>query len=371
MICVGCKKHRDLNARKLCALCARAGGDSKDLAATIRDRETIRRLSRQVRDLVSDLSDARARAELIEAALASDPPAPIRRRETASGQREASLVVHLSDWHIGEVVDAGKVNGLNRFDLEVADERIARCRSAVDWLLEMYAPRFVIRDLCVVLGGDLITGYIHEELQESNSLSPTEEVLWLLPRIEELLRHLGEDVGAESVTVLTNWGNHGRTTPEKRIATAAENSYEWLLYQLLNRRFAQHPTIAVQSTKSAVVYHQIYDTVIRTIHGDEFSYQGGIGGLTIPLNKAIARWDSGQRADCTWFGHWHTYSPGLHTMGNGSLKGLDTYALKRAFPFERPMQSTALVDSRHGICLPTPIWLESPTDEEIDAAART
>lgn len=356
MICAKCKKHRDLDAQSLCRLCSVSGRTSDEIAVDLKSRETIRVLKRETRILLRDLQHATSRADLIEAALASEPFKPITR--TLSGEsREAAFVVHLSDWHIGEVVPSDKVNDLNSFDLETADARIDRVALATKWLVEMYRLRFDVPNAIVILGGDMMTGYIHEELMESNSLSPTEEVLWLLPRLEELIRFFAEDLGFERVDVLTNYGNHGRCQIDKRISTGAENSYEWLMYQILNRRFANHPVASVLSTKASTVYHEVYGHTIRSIHGDELSFQGGVGGITIPLNKLIARLDQGVPADSTWLGHWHQYAPSARSVVNGSLKGYDTYSLKRGFAFEPPRQATALIDSKHGLCMHTPIWL--------------
>jgi hypothetical protein len=86
-------------------------------------------------------------------------------------------------------------------------------------------------------------------------------------------------------------------------------------------------------------------------------YQGGIGGLTVPLNKAVIGWNNARYADVTCGGHWHQYLPLPNAVVNGSLIGYNPYAeWIRASP-EKPQQASFVVDKKHGKCLDAPIWV--------------
>jgi hypothetical protein len=46
-------------------------------------------------------------------------------------------------------------------------------------------------------------------------------------------------------------------------------------------------------------YLKIFDNTVRFLHGDSVNYGGGVGGIHIPLRKAIAQWDKAVPADFT------------------------------------------------------------------------
>src|SRR5690606_32151379 len=91
----------------------------------------------------------------------------IQVRERTSGLREATAVMLASDWHVEERVFPESVAGRNEYTLQIAERRIQRYFEGAAWLIEHNRQSFQIRDAIQWLGGDLITGYIHEELEES------------------------------------------------------------------------------------------------------------------------------------------------------------------------------------------------------------
>src|SRR5262249_6117145 len=151
--------------------------------------------------------------------------------------------------------------------------------------------KFMIRDMILWLGGDLFSGYIHEELEESNQLSPVESILWLQSRLVAMIDSFLADPSIENLIIPCNYGNHGRTGKKKRISTGAENSYEWMMYQQLARWYEKDPRVHIIAPKSQLIYLSVYDFTVRTCHGDQVNYGGGVGGITIPINKKIAAWD--------------------------------------------------------------------------------
>ncbi|NIM50414.1 MAG: hypothetical protein GTO22_14385 [Gemmatimonadales bacterium] len=318
-------------------------------------------LRAEQRRLVKDLLLERKRNRVLDEL--ANTHAPKIRPSTPTlrkGLREATAVVLCSDWHVEEPVEPEKVSGLNEYNLDIAEQRIRRLVSGVCWLLEMHQTKFQIQDLVVWLGGDLFSGYIHEELEESNLLSPVQSVLWLEKRIVEMLDAFLSNTKLR-ITVVCSIGNHGRTTKKRRIATAWENSYEWLMYEHLADR-ATHPRVKWVHPRSALTYLDVYDFRLRFCHGDDIRYGGGVGGISIPVNKAVDAWNKSQRADVTCFGHWHQYFDSRHWVGNGSLIGYTPFAVAIKASYEPPQQAFFLVDFRRGKCCSTPIWVsERPT----------
>jgi hypothetical protein len=222
-----------------------------------------------------------------------------------------------------------------------------------------------IRDLVLWLGGDLISGYIHEELVESNQLSPLETVRWLLPRIRDGIHTLLEELELERLIVPCSYGNHGRTTQKRRVSTGHANSYEWNAYHSLSWAFEGDKRVTFEITPSGHQYVDAYDRTLHFHHGDDVRYQGGVGGLSIPLLKAVPMWDLIRKADVHCIGHHHTLLDYGRAMVNGSLIGYGPYSQSIKAPYEDPQQLMFYVDSKRGKCWTTALWVG---DREQEAA---
>src|SRR5678816_393280 len=249
------------------------------------------------KELLDRLAEAERRCEFWADLHSSPMPPAIPQREFTSGLREGVAVALLSDAHIQEYVDAAKVADRNAYNLEISQRRMQRFFAGVRWLVEFQRQAWKVRDLVLWLGGDLMTGYIHDELIESNELSPTETVIELRRRLESGIDFLLEDDELAQITIPCSYGNHGRLGQKRRIKTGAESSYEWMLYNLMAEDYADEPRVRFEIPRGAHTYVQVYDAIHHFHHGDELTYWGGVGGLTIPLGKRVPKWDKVKRAD--------------------------------------------------------------------------
>ena len=98
-------------------------------------------------------------------------PLKIKTRKR-SGVSESTMLALASDWHIGETVTYEATNGKNRFNLEIADERITKFFQKIAELTDIERTATSINDLVLWLGGDLMNGYLRDEDLETNSLNP-------------------------------------------------------------------------------------------------------------------------------------------------------------------------------------------------------
>jgi hypothetical protein len=340
------------------------GEDPLERADAARQESRIRR---EHKELVERLRDANARNDFLDRARrAPDPPA-IKRREKLSRLREGTAVALASDWHIEEVVFPECVAGRNAYNLEIAHKRAQRFFEGLRWLTDFSRTGFKLRDLILWLGGDLMTGFIHEELAETNELSPVETVLKLRDWLIVGIRYLLEDKQLECITIPCSFGNHGRTTPKRRIKTGAKNSFEWLLYKILEEHFKDEPRVVFEVTQSAHQYVKVYDFLHHFHHGDEVSFGGGVGGISIPINKRVPKWNSYVEADFHSIGHFHQLNDLGHTVVNGSLIGPSEYGMSIGAGYEPPKQAFYVIDSNRGKSVTAPIWVED--SEQIVGAA--
>jgi hypothetical protein len=268
----------------------------------------------------------------------------IPRAKIRSNKSEATAVLVLSDWHAEERVDPRTCRGLNEFDLGIAEKRISQLVQRASMLIEHERSLTGIRRICVAALGDFITGHIHDDLIEMTQMAPLSAIRWVGERLNGVIGAMAE---IAPVLVATATGNHGRTTHKPRIATENEHSYEQHMYLTLQGQ-EKRPHVEWQVGAGYLNLINLDGFMLRAHHGHALKFGGGIGGLTIPANKAIGNWNQAQRADLDIFGHWHTFSwlP-YRFVANGSLIGHNAFADRIRAEFQPPSQSLVIVDHDH------------------------
>lgn len=325
-------------------------------------KKRLKSLEAENRQLIKDLSNAQILGDIAREA-SENPVQGIEPRERKSGLREAVAVCLASDWHIEERVLPGQVNGKNEYNLEISERRMTRYFEAVRWSLDFNRQSFLIRDLVLWLGGDLISGYLHMDQIESNYLSPAEAIAYAHASIVAGIRHLLKDPKLERIVVPCNDGNHGRMTDKMRAATRVESSLEILLYRMLEREFATEPRVEFMIAEGPFLYYDVYGKTIRFTHGDTCKYGGGVGGVTIPIYKSMARWDTVRPANLSCMGHFHQLTSLNDLVINGSLIGYSAYSMQIGARFEEPAQAFFLLDSKRFKTVSMPLWVDERDPE--------
>jgi len=318
--------------------------------------ETESQTKRENRELVAKLQASEARERLADS-LRRYNIKPIKPRELRSGKRNMTAVVLASDWHVEEDVSLVKTAGFNASNLAASDVKQSRFFSGTRWLLdhERADKTFSIRDLVLWLGGDFMTGSIHDD--PKRELTPLMTMRWLTQRIVTGINQLLLDPLLETITIPCSFGNHDRTTKQAHFATGAENSYAWIMYQDLADRFAHERRVQFLADQSEFQYVQVYDKTLMFHHGHRINYGGGVGGIVIPVRKAMAQWVKVKHFDFAHHGHFHTYYDFENVTGNGSLIGYNEFAMGIKATPEKPAQAFYLLDSKRGKCCKTPVWV--------------
>jgi hypothetical protein len=263
---------------------------------------------------------------------------------------EGVAVYSTSDWHYAENVEPDKVSGLNEYNPDIATKRLHNLARRAVRLVDKERSAAKIESLVFHVGGDLMTGFIHEDHIESNYLHPIPEAREIKKRLKETINFFLEKGRFTKLCVICNFGNHGRTTARRRTNVAAENNYEWGVYHDVAEYYLEQKEKRIQfqvaqgiHTTMDILGHQI-----RFMHGDDISYRGGILGVGVPVGKAVMRMDRARPCVYTVMGHFHnqTYLPG--TCINGSVCGYSTYAEYIHASHEVPMQSLFVVSADWG-----------------------
>ena len=331
-------------------------------------RRRVKELEAQNRELIEQLSEGGEYHEVVREVLAKQheaPPARIDPRERESHLKEATPLVLASDWHVEEEVTPEQVAGRNRYNLEIATGRMERFFESSMWAVRHQRDIFKIRDFIGWWGGDLLTNFLHEDDVENNQLAPLDTILFLQTNLIKGIDYWLTDPEIENFIFPCNDGNHGRTTKKMRNSTRREHSLEVFLYAQLAYHYRNEPRIKfILPTSQFTFLDDIYGRTIRFLHGDVFKYAGGVGGITVPLFRAMARWEKAKHADLTCMGHWHQRYCLPDCMVNGSMIGYNSYAMGGGFPYEPPVQSLRMLEPRRWCSVDIPLWVSELADDD-------
>ena len=282
-------------------------------------------------------------------------------KTTAPDSAPGVPTLFLSDLHWGEVVHPSQINGVNKYNVAVAKQRLRHVGDRAVRLLEILSPKMEYPGLVVPLGGDMISGNIHDELTATNEINSMPAVLDLFEELAGLLAVLADTFGKLFVPCVS--GNHGRDTHKIWSKDRHATSFDWLLYCFLAKHFATDKRITFMIPDGPDAYFKVYGHRYLLTHGDQFRGGDGMIGALGP----IIRGDHKKRSrnaqidmeyDTLLLGHWHQLIHLNRLIVNGSLKGLDEYAYSNNFPFEIPQQALWITHPVHGITFRAPVYAD-------------
>lgn len=317
----------------------------------LRKQRTVRYDNKKYRDALDAVDTLEKELKAYQVLSTSPSRRVVRPRPGSRFVSQATVITIASDWHVDEIVRPSTVNGKNKYNPEIAKLRADKYWRKVVQLTERNRGDTIIENLVLVLGGDFISGNIHEELLANTSMRPVEAILFAQDLLDSGLRFLKENGGFKKIAVICKMGNHARITKKTHFANRNGNSLEFAMYQNLAKR---HEDLDWIIEDSYLTYYTVYGKVIRCHHGDSIRYLGGVGGLSVPMKRAYYQWNLTTKADLNICGHFHQYTPGYDTV-NGSLIGFNAFAEANKFEFQPPIQAYMLFDSRRGVTIHAPI----------------
>lgn len=325
-------------------------------AARLRDELTTMR--RKYDAALRQLDAAKAKSDQIVGLQGIRSAKKLKSLKKSGGKNPATMMVLVSDVHAEESVSLAETNGLNQYSLDICDKRLAELQERFFVLLEHERRLADIRRVVIWLGGDLVSGYIHEELAEKNQLAPMPACRWVGARMRRFIDAVADN--AEQVVVATSSGNHGRSTIKLRCQTELEHSFEQNLY-LTMAAAETRKNVVWQVAEGELNYVDLDGFVVRFLHGFSIKYSGGVYGLALPAMKAISAWDASRRASLTCFGHYHSFGwlRGGRYVSNGSVIGHSAYTVRIKAGYEAPCQAAVVIDhSRNEVTKAMPIWCD-------------
>lgn len=279
---------------------------------------------------------------------------PIAPKAKSKGETEAVVVAVASDWHVEEEVKKEWVNDTNEYNLEISKKRSEQFFQSVLRLTQIVGRDVKVNTMVLALLGDFITNDIHPEMMEVNLLLPNQAAQRVQSYLASGIKFLLENTDLDFI-IPCSTGNHGRVTRLPYKSTEHGHSWEHLVYNNLKWYFESEPRIKFIVNDS---YHTIIDVLgfkMRLHHGHEMKYNGGMGGMYIPVNKKIAQWNKAITVNLDVFGHFHSLKHGGNFIANGSMIGYNPYAMRGGFDFEKPKQAFFVIDEKRGLTWFAPI----------------
>lgn len=274
----------------------------------------------------------------------------------------------LTDIHFDETVTEAEVEGYNKYDRPIALQRVKKAFTGAVKLSQNYFAGVKYDGFQLFLGGDLLSGIIHEELLETNQATICESILSIVDPLEAGINLLAKEFGKVNITSVV--GNHGRRTRKPRSKFRAKDNFDWLVYQLIARSMRGRKDVTMIVGESADQPVNVYNTKYRLTHGDQFKGGSGISGELSPLMLGSHRKSKRQSAignpfDVLVMGHFHQtlWLPSKGLIMGGSVVGYSEWSYISNFSPEPPQCSLWLTTPERGITMCAPVHVQDRAAE--------
>lgn len=238
------------------------------------------------------------------------PPPPGKDRRKAP----EAAVWHLTDWQGAKVTPS--------YNSEVMRQRVHRFVDKAERITDIQRADHPVKDCYILLGGDMIEGLFNFPTQpfEIDATLFTQYVTVSQLLVEVVTRALGI---YENVTVVAEWGNHGRLG-SKRDAVPRSDNADRMTYELARRILDSSGVkrLVWQDCPEDIQRVEIGNYRALVIHGDEIGRNGYASGNTI-VNH-VNRWRSGSYPWAfrdVYVGHYHTHYQASLADGAGAVYG--------------------------------------------------
>jgi hypothetical protein len=260
-------------------------------------------------------------------------------------------VVHLTDWHIGEVVRPEQVEDFGESNYQMACARIGRLGHMIAAQTDLMRNAYTVNECHIIGTADWISGDIHDELIRTNEFpAPVQSVkagFLLGAFIAGLSPHFNQ-VKVDLITA----GNHDRLTRKPQSSDGGLNSFGYIACEIAKQHASacKNVSIKVHSALSAIV--EVAGLRYLTTHGDGIKGTWGIPFYGIERKKqkeAMARMNmvEAKHFDKILIGHFHTALNHEHWMIGGSLTGTTPHDHKEG-RHSKPHQTSWFNHPRHG-----------------------
>jgi len=276
-------------------------------------RKALQRTQKQLQDAkrrTDDLVEATIQASR-DAVLAGGKILPVK--EPVADKRKAKPEVAL--WHLTDWQGAKKTVS---YDSEIMRKRVMEfCEKAVS-ITNIQRADHPVKDLTIMFGGDMVEGLFNFPSQAFEiDATLFEQYVNVSRLLVDCVRYALSSY--EKVTVVPEWGNHGRIG-SKRDNVPRSDNFDRMCYELARQLLAGEKRLIWQECPEDIQRVQIGNYKALLIHGDEVGRNGfaSPGAIVQHANK----WRSGSYDwdfRDVYIGHYHTHAEWAMANGKGSV----------------------------------------------------
>ena len=275
-----------------------------------------------------------------------------------SGKSVSTVIALLSDVHAEEVVNPETVMGLNEYNPTVCKARLEGYFLNLVKLISHAQKNYNINEVILGMLGDFIGGWIHEELQQTNALSPLSAVAYVQGILVSGLKYLNDNLNVDKITVIGVVGNHSRLTKKNQYANATDVNLEYFMYKTIestcNELGLKKLQFIIPQAEAAII--EVFGKRLFFTHGTNIKYGGGIGGIIVPVSRWFANTSKAFKIDFAFIGHFHQSLFTKKFCINGSVKGIDAYAVGKMLDLEEAQQAMIIFNEKRGFTQYSPIF---------------
>jgi hypothetical protein len=302
-------------------------------------------------EIVNAVYQAAYDASLLTVPVKIKPPVADKRTK-----RGEVALWHMTDWQGAKLTTS--------YNSEVMKERVRLFVTKALKITEIQRADHAVKDCVIMFGGDMVEGLFNFPTQ------PHEIDQTLFGQFTTVAGLIREVVGAalenyETVTVVAEWGNHGRLG-SKRDAIPKADNLDRMCYELARQRLESEPRLTWNDCPEDIQRVEIGNYRALLMHGDEV----GRTGFASPAAWQAAgnRWKAGAydwEFQDIYLGHYHKNSEegladGLSAIyWTGSTESGNRYARDSMAASGVPSQRLHFIDPDKGrVASKYSIWLD-------------
>lgn len=278
--------------------------------------------------------------ELVERAMEKNI-APFEYKPSPIIDSEEDMIVCLSDLHVGIEVS----NWWNVYNVDVLKNRLHKYLDEIRSVQQLHRSKMCY----LVLGGDAISGIIHQNLRLQNNENVIEQLKIVITYIGEFVYTMQD--WFDGINVYSVSGNHSRISPNKEEHIKGEELEEMIPF-CLKLQFSNNDKVeicdymACKIDSTIAAFKTRGEKLFYIVHGDHDTPVNVVKNLTLM---------SGVKPDGIIMGHRHNNSlsteHGVKVVQCGCVVGMDDYSVDKRISGE-PEQCVVITSKNRAVkCL--------------------
>jgi hypothetical protein len=281
----------------------------------------IAELRKALQRAQKDLQKAKQRTEeLVEvtiqschdAILAHEKFPEVDKPQVTKGNKKKPEVAlwHMTDWQGAKQTTS--------YNSKIMAERVLQFAKTAVRITDIQRADHPVNDVTIMFGGDMVEGLFNFPAQAFEiDATLFEQYVTVSRLLVEVVRYALAHY--EKVTVVAEWGNHGRIG-SKRDNVPRSDNFDRMCYELARQLLAGEKRLTWQECPDDIQRVQIGNYKALLIHGDEV----GRNGFASPsaIVQHANRWRSGAYDwdfRDVYIGHYHTHAEWPMANGQGSV----------------------------------------------------